>query len=442
MLQMLTTIKNIWHGRFIAHLRVPLYRNGYALILSAIVTSGLGLLYWVLAARYYKPEIVGLNAAAISIMTFLSGVSRLNLDGVLYRFIPRAGGSTRALIQYSYLISQTLAALVSIIFLIGVDLWSPALSFIKTNVWLSVWFVLMTMSLSLFTLQDSVLTGLRQTMWVPLENLLFAIGKIALLLLFVRLFPQYGIFSSFTIPVVVMTVPVNYLIFCRLVPRHMEATLDLAEPIGRGQIIKYTSGVYLGYLFSTATAGILPLMVLQRLGSIGNAYFYFPWLIGSSLQLVSQNMNVSLTVEGALDQTKLHAYTRRVLIQMARLLLPMVLILLFGAPYILRAFGGDYANEGAWLLRLLALATIPHVINNVYIGIARVTGRIAAIMAIQGFVCVSTLSLSYALLSFYGITGIGIAWLSSQTCIAMVVMFSQLRPLLWAIQSRSERKPN
>jgi O-antigen/teichoic acid export membrane protein len=41
------------------------------------------------------------------------------------------------------------------------------------------------------------------------------------------------------------------------------------------------------------------------------------------------------------------------------------------------------------------------------------------------------LVLSYVLLEKFGITGVGIAWFISQTVIALVLFFTQLRPILW-----------
>ena len=43
-------------ARLITHLRTPLYRNGYALVLSSATTSVLGVAYWILAARTYTPD--------------------------------------------------------------------------------------------------------------------------------------------------------------------------------------------------------------------------------------------------------------------------------------------------------------------------------------------------------------------------------------------------
>src|SRR5205814_7849187 len=84
--------------RLTDHLRLPLFRNGYALLFSGAATSGLGLLYWAVAARLYPLATVGLNSALLSAMLLLSCMAQLSLNNVLVRFIPAAGHDTRALI--------------------------------------------------------------------------------------------------------------------------------------------------------------------------------------------------------------------------------------------------------------------------------------------------------------------------------------------------------
>ena len=60
-------------------------------MLSAAATSGLGVLYWMLATRHYPAEVVGLNSAMISAMLFVAGVAQLSLVSVITCFLPRAG---------------------------------------------------------------------------------------------------------------------------------------------------------------------------------------------------------------------------------------------------------------------------------------------------------------------------------------------------------------
>src|SRR4051794_5536048 len=236
-------------AQVLSHVHMPLYQNGDALILSSGTTSVLGLAYWFLAARYYSTEAVGLNSAAISAMTLLSTVSLLNLNGGLIRFVPMAGRATKKLMVYSYLDSLILGAIVSFLFGIGLSVSSPARSFIGSSPAVLLWFVLATMSWTVFTLQDYVLMGLRKTVWIPIENTTVAAAKIVLLVIFARGMGSYGIFASLTIPVAISLLPINVLIFRYLIPKHMEAAPEESTSIPLEPIVKFIAGNYLGVLF-------------------------------------------------------------------------------------------------------------------------------------------------------------------------------------------------
>src|SRR6185436_6882736 len=164
------------------HVHLPLFWNGYTLLFNSFATSGLGILYWALAARYYPTHIVGLNSAMLSAMTFVAGTATLGPNSALVRYIPTAGRGARRLIAYNYGIGLAAAAIASIAFGLGLGRWSTSLSFVgATPGWL-IFFVISTLAWCVFNLQDSVLTGLRQTAWVAMENIAFAALKIVLLL--------------------------------------------------------------------------------------------------------------------------------------------------------------------------------------------------------------------------------------------------------------------
>jgi O-antigen/teichoic acid export membrane protein len=386
--------------------------------------------YWVLAARYYSPEVVGLNSAALSAMGFVAGMSQLSLPGALIRFVPRAGKATRRLLGFAYLISVTAAAIAASVFMLGLNFWSPALGFLRANSILALWFLIATMAWTIFDLQDSALTGLRQAIWVPIENTLFAIVKILLLVLLVHQLPGEGILISWTVSLVLTLIPVNLLIFRRLVPNHITATHAGAEPLVPKQVAEYAAGNYLGALFSLSTATLLPIIVTQSAGASTNAFFYQPWTISNSLLLIAFNMTRSLTVEAAVDQSKLGTYGYQTLMHTARLVVPAVVVIVAGAPFILGIFGPAYATEGTMLLRLLALATVPNIINVLYLSVARVQRRMSRVVAVQGVLCVLILSMSYILLGKYGIVGVGIACLIGQSLVAAALLLTWLRPIV------------
>lgn len=425
-----TLFRRISSTEILAHLRDPLHRSGYALTFGSAVTSAIGFFYWIIAARYYPADVVGENSAAIAAMSFLAGLAVLYLDGTLIRFIPRAGQSTAKLIGYIYIITSIVAALTAGGFLWGLQIWSPGLSFLLHSPATVFAFIGATTLWCFYTVQESALIGLRQATWVPFVNSFYAVAKLVLLIIFSYTLSEYGIITSWVVPVVVLIVPMSYIIFRRMVLRHTQITRAIAQPIAIKEIAVYASGNYISTLFSLAYVMLPPVMVLSIAGSKASAYFYIPWVIAGLLRVLATNMSTSLTVEGVLDRTRLVRYLRHSLISTARIIIPIAVILTLSAPYLLSVFGAEYSSEGTPLLRLLVLSTIPNIVVPLYLGYLRVQNRIGVVIIVHGLNAVVTLGLSFIWLPAYGITGIGLAWLVSQFVIALFIILTGLRPIL------------
>ena len=411
----------------IAHIRTPLYLNAYALILSDSGAAILGMLYWILAARYYTTEQVGRDAATIATMIFLADVASVNLKGALFRFIPRAGDATQRIVSYAYLVSLAISLLLARLFVLGGQLWPPAHSILDGSPLFFGWFLFVTIIWSIVSLQDNVLTGLRQTIWVPVDNISFGLLKIILLILFAEHYPTHGIFASWTLPVPFLILLITGLIFGRLIPRRSKSSPPAATQFRLVQIVRFAAGDYIGMLFGMIATKSLPILVISLAGATANAYFYLAWTIAFPLHLVASNLATSLTVEGAIDEGQLGLYARRVFIQILRLLAVPVLSILVGAPFMLKVFGAAYAAQGPTLLRLLTLAALPYSVNAIVLSLARVRNQIRLILAIQGGLCVLVVGLSYTSLLGYtqtgwGLSGMGIAWLASQSIVATILL--------------------
>jgi O-antigen/teichoic acid export membrane protein len=402
--------------------QTPLFANAYALILNTGATAALGLAYWVLAARLYTASDVGLGAAAISAMTFLAGVAQLNLAAVMVRFLPSARRGAARLVASTYLVIAGTALLVAGIFVASLTLWFSSLRFLRDEPWLGVWFVLSTMCWCVFVNQDGVLTGLRRTSWVPIENIAYGIFKIVLLVAFAS-FGYVGLYASWTLPVLFVVLPVNVLIFRRFIPQHERDAPADAVSVGLRQIRGYIAGDYVGSLLRLATTFLPPVLVTQILGAQMNGYFYQSWNIAYNLQLVSTATMTSLTVESAWDESTMRESRWSILKHTLLLVGLGVAGILVLAPFVLRIFGEDYAAEGTTLLRLLALAAIPQVIVAFALALARIRQRVIEVVAIQAVSCGFVLGLGLILLRTYGLNGIGIAWLVGQTILAFLLAF-------------------
>lgn len=411
-----------------AHLRDPLHRTGYLLVAGAAAGSLLGLLFWALAAHEYPASVVGLNSAVISAMVLTSGACQLGLNAVLVRYLPRAGPSARVLVARSYLLTTAISLVVGAVVAATSELWSPQLGFLAREPGWFAGFVAGTALWTIFTLQDSVMVGLRAVVWVPIENAIYSLLKLVLLAAFIALLPSSGPFVAWNAPLVVIVGLVTAFVFVRLLPAHRAR--DPHGTVDRRQIVSVARGNYGGTLFSLASTMLLPILVANAAGAEQTAYFYVPWTVATGLALIALNMTTSLTVEAALAEDRLQELTRRALRLTLAIVAPLAALAALAAPWLLRVFSDEYADAGVTLLRLLALAALPNVVVLLGLAVARVEHRGNAILLAQGAQCVLAIGLSAALLPAHGIEGVGIAWLVSQCAVAALLLATLLRPLL------------
>ena len=403
-----------------AHLTVPLYRNAYALMLNTGVTGLLGLLYWLLAARHYTPVEVGRASALYSAMNLLSGFTAYNLIGAVTRFIPQSGRHTRTFVLRIYLFSSLASVIVTIPFLLVVRHWGPSYAQLGALI-PGLAFVVCVIAWGIFTLQDGVLTGLRSAPWVPLENGTFGVVKIVLLVALAATIPAAGIDISWMLPVIVSLPLINLLIFAKLMPRHQLLTRDRQPPSVR-QVGRFLAGDYTGGLCMLAISSLVPIVVAVRLGPGLSAYFYVAWMVGGVLDLLAVNMATSLTVEGAFDSQTLAANCRSALRRTLFILVPAAALVAALARPALDLYGPRYAAYGAPILELLALATLPKTLTELYLGALRAQSRTRLIAVIQVTRCVLILGLALGLTAIMGVVGAGIAALATQAFIALLIL--------------------
>ncbi|TXS45703.1 lipopolysaccharide biosynthesis protein [Streptomyces sp. uw30] len=396
-----------------------LFRNAYALMINTGVSAVLGLGYWLAAARYYSESAVGQGSAAIAAMKFLAGLTAVTLTGALARFIPVAGRRSGRLIFRTYAGSCVIVALAAGVFLLTLDLWGPSYRFLSGPL-NGLFFVVAVIAWNLLTLQDGVLTGLRRAVWVPVGNTVFSAVKLGLLVAFAVAIPTAGVFVSWVAAIAVSVLPLGWLVFRRLVPRHVEATENRTDPPSLKEIGRFLAGDYTGSLFSLAVVYLIPVIVAAQVSSEDNAYFYITATIGGTVNLLAINMGASLTVEGAHDPSRLAANTRAALKRMARIMLPVSAVLFFGAPWILGVFGPGYADAATPLLRWFAIGGLLRVVMETYFAVLRAQSRTAGLAWLQGVLCALVLGLTLLLLPRMGLTGAGVAEIASLSVIVAI----------------------
>ena len=406
---------------------VSLYRNAVYLMLGRAVTAVLGLVFWILAARFYSASDVGLASAIIAAAGLLSLLATLGLDYGLIRFLPNSGEKSNITINSTFTITGLLSIIFALIFLAGLSLWSPALLFLRQNlIWL-IAFVAFTAAYTLFYLLSSSFVAKRRAGFTLTQNIINGLLRLALIIPLAAFFYSGGIFASWLIGFVV-TAGVGILLF---LPR-VQAGYRFFPAIRReviNEMVHFSLANYIAILLWSVPVAILPLMVVNLLGAEANAYFFIALGVAGLLYAIVTATSMSLFAEGSYDEQKLGQNIRRSLKLVLILLVPAIILVFLIGDKVLLLFGGAYSENATTLLWLLAASALPLSVNYIYFGVKRVQKEMKSVIWLSALVAVGTLGLSWVLLPQMGILGGGVAWLVSQGIAALIIMYNLWRPI-------------
>ena len=387
------------------HLSDPLFKNAYFLMFSSLTSAGSGFFFWLIAARFYSTADIGLASAIISAMGLISMLSLLGFDISLVRFLPEREDK-QELINSCLTISFIFSLALALIFIAGINIWSPSLSIIRENKILLLLFVAFTAIAPLTALQSQgIFVGFRKAEYSFIQTIVtFArIGIVP----FLTAFGALGIYASYGLTPILAFLLGFFLIsrVCKYRP----------FPSVKREIINdlfhFSSGNYIARIFEGLPGLILPIMVVNMLGAEANAYFFIAWVMSGVLsRMPSTATSQSLLAEGSYRREELGRNIKRAgkFISLI-LILAMIVILLFGR-HILWIFGEEYARNSFEILLILMLGCIPFAFNTLYASVKRVQKEIIPLIWIYGSITVIILTASYFLMRSIGIIGVGIAW--------------------------------
>jgi len=402
-------------------LTIPLYANALHLITNTAVMALLGFLFWVVVARFYTKAEVGYSSAIIAASSFIAIVGLGGLDASLIRFLPRAE-KPQQLINSAFTLATLVSLVMAGIFVAGVDFWSPTLDFIKGNIIFTVVFIVITPLWALSCLVGSTFIAKRRAGFVLSTNVITSLLRIPLPILFVLFFHSFGIIASWGIALGI-AMAVSLFLFLPRVQKHYKPVptlkLDLIKSIW-----KYSGGNYLASLFTAIPTTVMPLIVVNLLGPVQNAYFYIAWMMATMLFAIPLGVSHSLFAEGSHFHDKLKEQVTKSLKFNFLLLIPAAILLILIGKWLLLVFGQSYSLNALTLLRILVISSLPLSINYIYISILRVSYRIKELVTIWGFIALTMLVISYLVMPVSGIIGTGYAWLGVHSAAAIYSLIS------------------
>ena len=409
----------------------PLLRSAYSLALNAVVTAGLGIAFWVVAARLYDPVALGRDAALIAVMLELSTICQLNMANAITRFLPSLARGTKGALLRAYGTSAAAALVAGLAFVLVAPAVSHEFDFVGGDWRLAALYVLAIVAWGWFSLQDAALTAVRRAPWVPVENSVFGLLKLAALPLFLALGTGDGVFLAWTVPVLLLIVPVNLFLFRTAIPEHVRANKPagsaVLDRLGRRGFVRFMAQDYGATVLALAPTAVLPVLIVALLGPGANAYFFIPYSMVGAFNMLFFAASMSLVAEGALAEDRIRAMADRLARRFALILTAGMVVMIAAAPLILLPFGEDYVGESSSVLRVLACGSAFYAVIALYVGIARLRGRSGGILAVEAAKLPLLLGGVVAASGPLGIEGVALAWVCSVALVALAVTPSLLR---------------
>ncbi len=400
--------------------------SAVALMAASIVGSGLGLIFWMVAARLYPPETVGRAAAMVSAAILVGTLAQLNLAAVYVRFLGLAGRRAVRFVATGYVLTITLAVVGALGFAvsglgdayIGAS-WPERLLFVALAV--------MTM---VFGIQDSVLTALRRATTVMVSNILLAVSKLSLLVSFVLFALPVDIVLAWLVPMTVILAVVSFRIFFRYLPATAEQGDDGLWP-GVRKLGSFVGAEYLKGLLGMLPPTLIPLVVVQVLGVGANAYFTVPWTINGAIMALFWSTSGAFVAEGVAKRG-LSYPSLSLLLKINGVIVTIGFAAeLVTANVVLDLMGARYADHGAELLRWLAVGLPFEAITGILITFVWLEGRLWFLVGLQVLDNIVFLGLGLGLLRSQGIAAIGIAFFVSQALLGL----SSLGPVIRRVKA-------
>ena len=349
--------------------------DGLAMALAAGGAAVVGMVSWIVAARALTPAELGTATAFVSAFLLVAGATELNLGVGLLRWLPTAGSGAGRLLVRGLSAIAVLAGAVGAVYLL-----LPGTAVIVDAVVGgpggsgdrfagAVVFVVAAVLYALFQQQDFVLVGLGRPWWAPARTVVFAVGRLGILLAAGASLTTAGVVASWVVPtaacVLLVTVQAAVLARRRRGPARLPA---------RREVLGFLGPTYVGQVATSVLLNQVPLLVVLRLGPERGGAFFVVWQAVTVVTVVATYFATSMAASIAREPHRAAAISRATLRRLLLLVVPALGVGAAVAGPVLGLFGPAYAAE-ADVLRIMLAGLALHMVVVHRLGEHQALGR-------------------------------------------------------------------
>jgi O-antigen/teichoic acid export membrane protein len=395
-----------------------LLTNAGSMVGTTLVTSALGVAFWLVAAHNFSQAAVGVASAAVAAMTLLGFMGTLGLGTLLMGDLPRRRDGHRSLLNAALLINVVAGAVLGLGFALIAPLASSNLEALGESLPSTAFFAAGVGLTALAFVLDQALIGLLHGGLQLVRNVVFALVKLLALIPIAVLVSNAGapwIYSAWAAGICLSLV-----VLVRFYARRGGDSLRPNFALLLKMRASAASHAAVNLALETADLA-MPILVIMLLSASANAAFYIAWMIAGFLVMVPLSLSMVAYAIGSADAAGLSRRFRLTFWISLAFGIVANLVLLPGAAPALQIFGQGYADQATTALHVLALGVFPLTFKTHYVAIHRVERNLRTALPIVWAGTVLELGGGAAGAILGGLTGVAWGWLAG-LCIEALVM--------------------
>ena len=411
----------------IRHNRTLLTHAG-SMVGTTLVTSALGVAFWLVAAHKFSQAAVGVASAAVAAMTLLGFMGTLGLGTLLMGDFPRREAGHRSLLNAALIINLVAGVGLGLGFALIAPLLSSNLGALRESLPSTAFFAAGVGLTALAFVLDQALIGLLHGGLQLVRNIVFALVKLLALVLIAVLVTDAGapwIYSAWA-----AGIALSLVVLVRFYARRDGEALRPNFALLLQMRASAASHAAVNLALETADLA-MPILVVVLLSASANASFYIAWMIAGFLVMVPLSLSMVAYAIGSGDAAGLSRRFRFTFGISLGFGVIANLVLIPAAFPALQIFGQGYADQATMALHLLALGVFPLTVKTHYVAIHRVQRRLGTALPIVWGGTLLELGGGAVGAIAGGLTGVALGWLAG-LCIEALVMgsdvFRGLRP--------------
>src|SRR5260370_9261626 len=344
----------------------------------------------------------------------------MGLESSLTRYLSKFVNKNE-LINSLFVIVAIFALLASVIFLLGLQVFSPQLLFLRSNFFYIFSLTIVIILCSWNNVVESIFMAFRATGNILIKNIIISILKLVLPFALIA-FGTYGIFASSASALALGVLAGLIILFIKF---KIKFSISVNFSLIKEYSVYSISNYMVSFMLSMVSL-VLSVVILNVLSAKYAAYYYVASTIQSVLLVIPMVAEQALLTEGSHNETELKKHVKKAIAMILVILIPATAIIVLFGNILLQFFGKSYAIEAFQFLQLYSVSTIFTALLLIANAIMNVKHKIKTLVISNIIAAVLTLGLSYAFISGK-LVGIGWGWTLGQAIAGLVSIYFIIR---------------